>query len=497
VQICTITSASSPDNTACGTNVFDPNATGKCVSGHCQCPTNYALDSGGSCSACPAFPSSSTTVYVNADSSIGQDNACCGRTQSTGFGGPCRTITQGLQIAEAQANWTVNVTGDAAGGNVSPEETYPLHLGNGVRLANSGAVCIPGKSGKNVINVDLDNSSIYIYSFTIGSTCQGNASGASDGIYVGTTPSSGTTTAYLSSPQVKNVVNGVHIDGGTVSGSATVTGTSNFGVLCRSDTVTSLKSTIGGSWNVSSAANADIFAGYNCITTQNSYIVPYLGQSSGACPNPKQDQVGLYAESNANVTLYAGSIRCMNEDGITLRAASGSTTNAPTVLASTVTLQHNGCNGAYAEVGSLRIYSSNILGNHWGVLQRSALSSTTASDALVNLSGLNNNSDVHNVFKCNGKAEPGKCCTTGSCPNGGDVWNNSGLPLDASNDYWSSSPPSQCLCTDSALTSCTCQPAQSTPPDGLGVLMSPYQSSGTRPATITNYVKAPDLTCPQ
>ncbi len=496
VPICTVTSAASPDGTACGANAFQ-NVTGSCLSGHCQCPTSYALDASGTCSACPAFPASSTTIYVNADSSVGQDNVCCGRTQTAGFGGPCRTITQAMQLL-TQPNWTVSVTGDAAGGNVSPEETYPLHLSNGVRLVNSGAVCIPGTSGKNVINVDMDPTMPYLYSFTVGSTCQGNSMGAADGVYVGTTPSSGSTSVSLNGTVIKNVVNGVHVDGGSVTGSTAISFVSNFGVLCRSDTVTSKNSMLAGGWTISSAANADIFAGYNCATAANGYIQVNLGTNSGACPSPKQDQIGLYAESNASITLYASNIRCMNEDGITLRAASGSTTNAPSVIANAVTLQHNGCNGAYAEVGSLRIYSSNIFENHWGVVQRSSLSSATLTDALVNLAGLNNTSDVHNTFKCNGKSEPGKCCTSASCPNGGDVWNNSGLPLDATNDYWSSAPPSECLCTDAALTSCQCQPAVSAPPpDGLGVLMSPYQSSGTRVATITNYVKAPDITCPQ
>jgi hypothetical protein len=179
----------------------------------------------------------------------------------------------------------------------------------------------------------------------------------------------------------------------------------------------------------------------------------------------------------------------MTEDGITLRSNPDAAVNSPSVTFKG-TIRNTGCVGAYAEVGTLNITGSTIQDNHFGVVQRSALSSTDAADALITLVG-------PNTFKCNGKAEPGLCCTTEDCPNGVDIWNNSGLPLNATNNFWSSSPVSQCRC-DENQENCACSGSavgETTPPDGLGVLRSPYAGSDTGTVDITGYGLATDLTC--
>ena len=485
--ICAVTSAALTDGTACGSNPFDSNGVGSCNAGHCQCPAGYGLDSSGHCSQCPQQTGS--TFYVNAGSQVGHDeDACCGRLAAAGFGGPCRTISHALEVAPA--GWLISVTGDTAG-NVSPEERYPLHLGKANKLYVPN-LCIPGVAGKNIINVDVDTTAVSITSGTLGTTCQGNPSGAAVGIYVGTTPSGGSANIDIGGTKINNAVHGLQVDGGKVTGTGiTVTGTSDYGVLCRSDS-SSNPSVISGGLSISNAAKADFFASTNC-TTGPSFTLTLLLGGSGACPVPKQDTIGVYAESNASLALAGSYIRCMNEDGIALRAAAGQATTGPAVTVNGITLQHNGCAAAYAEVGSLKMQSASIVENHWGVIQRSPNSSTVATDSLVNLSGASG----ANAFLCNGKSEPGACCTSASCPNGGDVWNNSGLILNAISNQWSTVPVSECICPDTTLTGCTCTTAaQTTPNDGIGVLMSPYQTSGNGAVTITNPAKIANTTCP-
>jgi hypothetical protein len=251
---------------------------------------------------------------------------------------------------------------------------------------------------------------------------------------------------------------------------------------------------------VSQAAQAALFASTNCVVgSAKRRVTVQLGQQTGVCPNPKQDRVGLYAESNAQV-FVSGWIRCMNEDGVTLRAGPALPSNAPLVNLDSIKIEHSGCAGAYAEVGSLRVTNSTIDANHWGIVQRSPNSSTDATAALVNLAGIGSDTtEVRNVFKCNGKNQPGACCTASSCPNGGDIWNNSGLPLDATYNSWSAAPIGKCLC-DATQQNCSCTGAgtgQTTPPDGLGVLRSPLDSTQTAGTVDTaNYSLASDTSCP-
>ena len=484
VPVCSVTSAAKPDGTQCGLTTF-----GTCQAGHCQCPTGSTYYQG-DCNDCPGFsnPTGTNTVYVNADPSVGQDNICCGRATVAGIGGPCATITQALQIAGT--NWSISVTGDAAGGNASPNEAYPIHVGKGITIAGSGTVCVPGASGKNIFDVDLDQTQVTIQGLTIGRNCQGVASGAMDGIYVGPGAK-----VYAYYPTVEKVANGLHVDGGTVVGAVTINRATNYGVWCQSTTNTSSNSTITSSMTVSGATNADIFASTNCnIGATGSTIGVSLGTSSGACLGVKQDNIGIYAEANAKVYV-GGSIRCMNADGISLRAASGAQ-NTPYVFTYGMTIAHSGCNGIYAEVGSMRSYYSTIMQNHWGVLQRSPNASTVATDALINLSGTNNTTTYRNIFKCNGKSEPGACCTSTSCPSGGDIWNNSGLPLDATDNAWPTGLISKCVC-DAALQTCNCAPTATSIPDGVDVLISPYSSSGNGTVTTTGFIIEADTACPQ
>ena len=527
VQTCQITGpASGKQGQNCGMS-----GTGACsAQGVCQCPSGQAYYQG-DCQVCPAF--TQAVAYVNADPTIGVDNACCGRVQQTGFGGPCLTVGQAIEVAPDSS--TVNVAGDALG-NASSLEQYPIHLRRGLSITGSSAnVCFRGASNIPVFAAIDDDTTTNLTNVIIGATCQGDPGGASAGLFVSKTASNAIPTVtldpHLTIERVGNgihviggnvtmqpsfnwgycgefisinqVTNGIVVDGGTVTCGATITNASNAGVLCQSVTdpqstsnlATACNAAYSGSVAISAASVYDVFAGTGCRTAA-SFVVQ-LGTMSGTCPSPKTDRFGIYSEGDAQIST-SGTIRCMSEDAISLRANSALTVNAPQVTFSSGALEHSGCTGAYAEVGRLTVFGSNVMYNHTGVVQRSPQSSTDGTNSVVNLAGTNNGTAAMNTFKCNGKAEPGLCCTSSSCPNGFDVWNNSGLPLDATSNYWRAAPVSQCIC-DEALQTCTCSGSaygQTTPPDGLDILRSPFQGSNTGTVNITGYALVSDPTCP-
>jgi hypothetical protein len=504
--------------------------SGTCsAEGHCVCPSGQAYAQG-DCQVCPAF--TQAVAYVNADPTVGVDNACCGRAPQKGFGGPCLTVGQGIEVAPQ--NSVIYVTGDALG-NASALEQYPIRLRKGANVtsSSSAAACFRGAPSVPVFSAQDDTATAGLQQLVIGTTCQGEPGRASDGIYVGTTVSSSAASVNLtgnvaiqrvdngmhvvggtltlsvggSTMTVTGVTNGLILDGGTASVtpnlSLSITKASNAGILCqsRTDLQTLSELSIGGFGDYGAAlvitetASYAIFAGTGCRITATR---PYLSPVSGTCPTTKTDRFGIYAEGDAQVSVTGGTIRCMSEDGISLKANSALSVNAPQVTFSSGTLEHNGCSGAYAEVGRLTVFGSTVMYNHTGVVQRSPLSSADASSAIVNLAGASGGSPAMNTFKCNGKAEPGLCCNGTNCPNGFDVWNNSGLPLIASSNYWRAAPVAQCICNEQ-LQSCTCSGSaagQSTPPDGLSILRSPFQGSNTGTVNITGYALVTDPTCP-
>ncbi len=140
VQTCQISGpASGKQGQSCGMS-----STGTCsAQGVCECPSGQAYYQG-DCQVCPTF--TQAVAYVNADPTIGVDNACCGRVQQTGFGGPCLTVGQGIEVATQ--NSTIYVTGDALG-NASALEQYPIRLRKGASVTSSSAtaVCFRGAAG--------------------------------------------------------------------------------------------------------------------------------------------------------------------------------------------------------------------------------------------------------------------------------------------------------------------------------------------------------------
>jgi hypothetical protein len=462
----------------------------------------------GDCQTCPAYTG---TTYVNADPTIGLDNQCCGTTQTQGFGGPCLTIREALAIKKTSA---VQVTGDSQN-NVSALETWPIHLGGGAALSSSGMVCLPGATGKNVINVDIDGTAVSLNgSFVLGSDCQGNPSGAVDGVHVvsgslamsAQVQSVGGDGLYVGpgatasgSIGVKQAVNGVHIDGGTLTATVTVDTVSGDGLLCRSDTLPSQPSTVSlDGLTIAGAAKHDVLASTGCVLQRDAastYLTMQLGDAY-PCPSVKRDSYGLYIDSNANVNLdpYQLTISCIDRDGVSVRKSTAQPNNSPTVnlhpyyLNPTyLTIKHCGCAGVYAETGSVSVVDATLFDNHWGLIQQSDLSSTDPTKAILTATA--------NTLACNSSAEPGACCVAGNCPPGGDIFNHSGLPLNASGGSWDQSPIPVCNC-NSMVQSCVCTGGQTSPPDGIGVLNAPL-SSGTPTTDVSSFTKLTSFNCAQ
>jgi hypothetical protein len=492
---------------ACGAS-----AVGVCSGGRCTCPAGQAFYAG-DCQSCPVF--SGTTVYVDSDPNVGVDNVCCGRFQASGqmFGGPCATITQG--IANASSGWALSVHGDSTG-NISPSEQYPIRIGRKLNVQNSGTVCIPGISNQHIVEF-TDNTGPQLYGFTLGTSCQGVVSGASVGAYFGT-GNSGT----LNNVTIQDVATGVQVQGGAATlayttiqqgqlgiridtGSAalyatvTIEDMSDTGVLCRSDVNPSASSVFTGATGSGTlyalrCANYDVFASRGCsvAASPGSAYLRLGEQLAPSCPNPKRDNYGIYAEGNASVTPYFIQTECQNQDGVSLHSNASLSTNAPIVTVPNGSLiESSGCYGIYAEVGTLSALGTTITHNHWGVVQRSLAGSTDPTKALIDLNGASGTSTYPNTITCSGSREPGACCTSSNCPPGYGIWNNSGLPLQADNDKFDSSPPTLCSC-DSNLANCVCSGFQGTPPtqpvDGMAIVNSPAPSgAGPGSTTKTNF----------
>jgi hypothetical protein len=548
-------------------------SAGTCSGGVCQCLADQAFALG-DCQDCPQF--TGTTVSVNADSAIGEDNACCGRTSSTKiFGGPCATISQAIKNLKG-SGWKINVVGDTAG-NLSPLEAYPITPAKGVTIELNKA-CAPGVVGKPVVTFAETST---IQNGTLGSTCQAVPSGATVGIVGGgggtasgmtiqdvATGIQLTTGAFTATgtTTIRRVTTGVQSDGGTMTlngtmniqnattGMAvlgTVDGSSSLsisdattgiklsggsltnngscytltvtradqgivvdggtlgwcnitasdikdtGILCRSDNQATVASKVYSSMiTVQRAAKYDIFAGTGCVLSQwnsGDALDPVLGETK--CVG--NDRFGLYMEGDAKASGVKFTVNCMTQDGIALRANSALVSNAPTFniyAGSANSVKYCGCAGIYAEVGKMALTGTTISHNHWGVIQRSALAANDADSALVNLNGMNAAAAAPNIISCNGKGEPGAVCPgLGDSPGFG-IWNNSGLPLNADNNQWDSSPVGKCVC-DSALATCTCTGAaagNTIPLDKTSVVISPV-NAGDPAGTVTfaSYAAAP------
>jgi len=309
----------------------------------------------------------------------------------------------------------------------------------------------------------------------------------------------GTTSANSSCAiSIARADQGIVVDGGSLSwGYINVSDVTDTGILCRSDNQATVLSRIG-SLNITAkrAAKYDIFAGTGCVLSQwNTSSAMSLALGETTCLG--SDRFGLYMEGDAKASGVTFTINCMTQDGISLRANAALAINAPTLAVlpgQKSSVKNCGCAGTYAEVGKISLTNTTISRNHWGVIQRSALASGDADLALVNLNGLNAATAAPNIIACNGRSEPGLVCPGLGAAPGFGVWNNSGLPLNADNNQWDSSPVGKCAC-DSTLATCTCTGAAAgnvSPPDKTAVVISPV-NAGDPAGTVTfaNYAAAP------
>ena len=475
---CVPAGAKLADNTACGD-------TGTCQGGRCTCPAGSTFTLG-TCAVCPGF--SGTTVYVNSDPTKGVDNACCGRTQNQGsLGGPCLTVGQAYQNTQG-TNWSITVTPDSLK-NLSSQESYPLHLGRGVSL-NFGAAFVKGAAGQDIIKVDVDTSSVTVQNGTLGVDASGRSGGAINAIYVGAVTGQ-SATAYPANLTIDGVVNGIRVDGGKLSyASITVNQVTNAAILCRSEGA-ALSTIVGANITVKSAFYG-FFGGQGCRLTGG--LGGYLGPSSGACPIPKPIQYGVWLEGDA-VFMGSPSARCAQVDGLSLRANPNLAGNNPQAQITNGNFEHSGCAGIYVATGKASVKGTSIRYNHFGVWLSSAGAATDPNLAPVTLNG----GTSANHLLCNSSLEPGQCGSGPYAAKGFSVFNNSGYTVDVSNVYWGDSPVSKCTC-DAQLQSCACVGSpygQTTPPDAISIVNSPYGSvpTGTPSVVMTQYLQETNPTC--
>ncbi|MFO0584960.1 MAG: hypothetical protein U0229_22015 [Anaeromyxobacter sp.] len=497
-QVCV---AGGPDpakeGQACGVS-----PQGTCTNGECACPAGTTFWQG-NCETCPGYTVSSfygtLTAYV--DAGMGLDNACCGRSSLVGsLGGPCRTL--GTALANIPASgFTVSVVGDASK-NASDSEAYPIRIGGGVAIwgPQNDTVYFPGSPGKDVFRVDVDSVEVAFYNLTAGRRASGAPGGASAGLYVGASGVAFPANNFT----VDGTDRGIVVDGGElrigVGGTVTIRRAVTDAVVCRSETnsiltsrILTRASTAQGRLALESAGNRLLYASTNCVVGQHPtpLVSPalILGPETGACTTPRPFQFGIYAEGNADIYVSVLHARCAGVDGVSLRQNGALAVNAPivtigseaggTFIDSYVT--DSGCAGLYAEVGTARVFRTAFLRNQWGVYQSSLLESSAPGSQLIDLTGrdLSGARSHPNTLACNARSGAGLCALAGQ---GGDVWNQSGLPLLAPNNYWDHSPLSRCQACDTNLQSCACTGAAfglTTPPDGVDVVTSKFNASSS------------------
>ena len=186
----------------------------------------------------------------------------------------------------------------------------------------------------------------------------------------------------LAACTIQGVVNGVHVDSGMVQGmNISIQNVSGVGVLCRSDSApTEASSLMLGGGSIVGAASSDIFVSIGCTAQVDGFTLGNL-----PCAVPKADAFGIYVEGDAAVTTGGGSISCMSQDGVSLRNNTALSVNNPTADIQGTIISHCGCTALYAEVGKATATGVTMSHSHWGLIQRSALSSTATRASLFSV----------------------------------------------------------------------------------------------------------------
>jgi hypothetical protein len=219
--------------------------------------------------------------------------------------------------------------------------------------------------------------------------------------------------------------------------------------------------------------------------------------ASGVCPQPRTVQYGIWMEGSAQLTMNGATINCTNVDAVSLRSNVALASNSPQLALSNSTMRYNGCAGVYVEAGRATVSGSTLRNNHFGVWLASGGS---GSDPLLSPVMLNSGTTTRNHLLCN-TASVGGACSTGTYANKGfSVFNNSGYPIDADNNYWGDSPITRCTCNPT-LATCGCSGfpvTPLTPPDQTSVVNAPLNASttGTPSTSVANYALDPTPTCP-
>lgn len=412
----------------------------------------------------------------------------------TGFGGPCRTLGYVLSHFASASGIVAEYIAKSNPYDAAPEQ-YPIDLPDVPVKLTGARTCFPGAPGKPVFRITHANRTVLFEQVTIGVNAKGVSNGATDGIYIG--QQGQLTVGGLLN--VSGTENGVHVDGGSllmrenIISALTIEKVSNDGILCRSDTDPAQPSVLQSIINpgaqdtitIRGTGQHGIFAGIGC---RANLVRTYVGYQPGSSCQLRADRVGIHVESTAQLNFSRGLVQCTTADGILVQAGVPAVPAPSSVVVSASTIRRVGCAGIRAlSKNAVTVTGSAFNSNYWGIVQQSSKTSTVTSDWQINANQFSNSAS--NSFRCNGSPEAGECCTGSGCGGGGDIWNQSGLPLPALNNQFAKSPPAACLCNE-ALSSCNCTGwalGLTTPPAALNLLLSPYQGSGNPSIDISNY----------
>jgi hypothetical protein len=388
----------------------------------------------------------------------------------------------------------INVKGNA-NGNLSGDEQYPIHLGNAVEVQPTGTVYFPGVPGQDVIAFDVDDTGATLIGGVLGALASSTPSGAAtvvgvrDGIHVAPNAAGLATGGIIGIVTIYGPTrDGIHVDSGRLSrviglfdNNWLVHSAGRAGMYCRSETLTSAASTVGyANFAFDGAGTYGVFAGHGCSlgVDPSSSGFQYSVNPSG-CPSAGELQYGVWLEEDSVMT-FDGAINCVNSDAVSLRVSAAYPTEAPAFSAPFgLQIDGAGCSGIYVESGLASAPLGSIMHAHWGITLHSSLTASGPSAPSTSFAGNGLSPGKTMSFSCNGSFNAGACCVAGDCPPGSDIFNNSGLPLDARFSTFTSAP-AVCSC-NASLASCTCTGSaagSATPPDGVAVIDAPL-TTGT------------------
>ncbi len=449
-------------NTACANNLLC-NDTETACNTTCTLNTdcagtnaNFCDTSTGAC--CAAMTAGGT---LNVDNSGGSDaNACCGY----GSAGACQTLTHAMQLITAAnvlvpgSTITINAT-ISSGQQDWTVETYPVSLGWGVTLSAQGLYFNDVNGAPEIFDVALQNGEPagnmvtieggFFNAMAVGS--DSNANVTTDAVAINVEPNETLNASWL------NVYEGSGNVGVKVQTGATLvldtlctggnglqlggelpnfngTPASGTGIYCQGtiddSTGCAYPGVTGQGQNVSIDAedgcSVNLIEGPTFGWPTNGFYTDGQGDGCSFLPGP-EDNNGVIANGNANVSLSNVTVTCMTGSGIE-STNSASEAATPTVSLSNAFIANCSASGVYVTAGTVTVPSGTIQYNFIGIDMEDD-GFDTPSVVLNDTFG-----DLNTTITCNSNQEVG-----GTGNPGIDVYNNSTGSVNAdwvNWDFW-------------------------------------------------------------